>query len=96
MHLIKAAHDRGNYRAYHSMFKIIGQTLYTRGLPHEQQSIVDEAQSKVTINYVQSDEPVKAVLDIVKVVAVDQSIAKVTRLISSFNRVTSCCRSNTE
>lgn len=78
------------------MFKILGQTLYARKLPCERQAIFDEAQSKGTIEYTQTDDPVKGVLGIFEVVAVEPSIANVTRLASSFNRVTSCRRSKNE
>lgn len=73
--------------------QILGQALYTRGLPCEQQAIVDEAQSKVTMDSTQTVNPVMAVSDIVKIVAVDPPIAKVTSLIPSFNRVMYCRRS---
>lgn len=87
--LLKAPHNSGNDRTYHTLFKILEQTLYARGLPSEHQAIVDEAQSKGIIDNTQTRNPVKAVLVIVKVIAVDPPNAKVTRLITSFNRVTS-------
>lgn len=81
LNLLKTAHDSGNDRSFHTMFKILVQTLYTRGLPLEQQSIVDEAQSKGIIDYMQTVDPVKATLDVVNVVTVDSPIATVTRLV---------------
>lgn len=87
--LVKFAHDSGAKRSYHTLFKIIGQTLYTRGLPREQQAIVYEAQDKGTINYTQTDNPVDAVHYIVKVFVAYPPIPSVTSLITSFNRFTS-------
>lgn len=49
------------------LLKILGQTFYTSGITHEKQSIVDEAQAKGKINYMQPEYPVSTVLDIVKV-----------------------------
>ena len=53
--------------------------------------MVDEAQSKGLLNYKQDDQ-VKAVMEIVNLIAFDAPIASVTRLINSFNKVTSCRR----
>lgn len=79
--LVKAANDVGTDRAFKTLFYILGQTLNLEGLPKEQQLIVDEAQSNHIIDYMQTESPVKAVMDIVKIVAVDPLIAMVTRLI---------------
>lgn len=73
--LVKTAHDSGSDRTYKTLFKIIGPTLY-QCLPREQQPIVDETHNKQKIDYTQSNDPVEAVLDILKTVAVDPSIAK--------------------
>jgi len=94
--LMKAAHDEGEDRTYKTLFKILGRTLYERALPGDQQALVDEAQAKGEINYLQTDDPVQAVRDIVRIVAVDAPIAMVTRLISSFQKVTSCQRKKNE
>lgn len=66
------------------MFKVFGQTLDQRGLPLEQQSIVDEVKAKEVIAYHQTEDPVKVVLDIVNMVAMDPPNAMVTRVIGSF------------
>lgn len=91
--LIKAAHDSGNDSFYHTKFKILGQKSYLRGLSREQQAVVDEARPEGTVNYLHTGDPVKVALNIVKVVAIDPPIAKVTSLIAYLNRVTSCKRS---
>lgn len=62
---------------------ILGQTLYDRGIPREEQPSFYEAQSKGIIYYTQTKNHVKAVLDIFKVVAVDPTIDLVTPLITS-------------
>lgn len=43
-------HGSGDYRSYHTLLKIDGQDLYTRGLPWEQQAMVEEAQANGTID----------------------------------------------
>ena len=58
--------------------------------------MLDEAQAKGTIDYLQTSDPVGAVRDIVLAVAIDPPIAMVTRLISSFQKVTSCRRQKNE
>ena len=60
--------------------------------PPDQQAMLDEAQAKGTIDYLQTSDPVGAVHDIVMAVAIDPPIDMVTRLISSFQKVTSCRR----
>ena len=72
------------------MFKLFGRKLYERGLPDARKAIVDEAQSEGWLDYMQMDDSVQAALSIVKLVAVDPPISMVTRLISSYQRVTSC------
>ena len=73
----------------------LGRLLYDRGLPAAQQSMVDEAQSKGLLIY-KKDDQVKAVMEIVNLIAVDAPNASVTRLINSFNKVKSCRRLKTE
>jgi len=92
--LIKTAAEKGDDRHYKTVWATLGRWLY-RGLPSAQQSIVDEAQVKGVINYKQDDQ-VAAVRDIVELVAVDPPIAMVSRLISSFNKVSSCRRKKNE
>ena len=76
---------------YNTVFATLANHLYDRGLPSEQQSIVDEAQLKGIIDYKQ-DNQIAAVRDIIELVAVDSPIANVSRLITSFHRVTNCRR----
>ena len=73
----------------------MARQLHSRGLRPEQRSVVDEAQTKKEIDYRQENQ-IKGVQDIVHLVAVDPPIAIVTRLISAFNKVTSCVRRNNE
>ena len=56
---------------------------------------MDEAQEQGKIDYKQEDQ-VKAVQEIVELVPQDLPIAFVTRLIDSFNKVTSCKRKGNE
>lgn len=92
--LIKSAYDSGNDSSYRTLFRTLGQTLHTRGLPREQLSIVEEVQEKGTIHYTQTNAPVAAVHEIIKVVAVDSPIVAITRRITCFNRVMSYRRKN--
>ena len=78
-------------KIYKTVLANLGRLLYDRGLPAAQQSMVYEAQSNGLLNYKQDDQ-VKAVMEIVNLIAVDAPIASVTRLINSFNKVTSCRR----
>lgn len=93
---VKAAHDTGVDRHFKTIYKILGRTLYERGLPVDQQAIVEEAQVKGIINYKQDDDPIASVRDIVRTVAVDPPIATVSRLIASFKNVMNCRRGNKE
>ncbi len=75
------------------MFKFLRATLacqlYNVGLNHSHQRRVDYAQCQGLMNYKQNDQ-VKAVKQIIDVVAVEPPMVAVTRLIDSFNRVSSC------
>lgn len=77
---MKVVHDQGSDRAFKTIFKLLGRTLYDRGLPYSQKAIVDEAQAKGQIDSLQMDDPVEFFLQIVKLVAVDSLIAMVTNL----------------
>lgn len=55
-------------------------------LSWEKRSSVDEAQSKVLVDFHQRENPIKAVLDILNVLAVDQPFVVVTKLINSLKR----------
>lgn len=90
---IKFVHKAGQDRSLNKMFKVIGQILFKQALPREKQALVDEGQRKGTNNYLQTEDAVKTVLGIVKIVAVDVSMSKVTQKTTSFNRVTCSTRS---
>ena len=90
---LKVAHDQGTDRTFQTMFNLLVRTLYERGLPDARKAIVDEAQSKGQLDY---DDPVQAALSIVKLVAVDPPMSMVTRLISSYQKVTFCRRDRIE
>ena len=85
---IITAADKSKDKAYPTVKATLARDLYERGLPRAQKSIVDEAQAKRRLDYRQDDQ-VKAVSEIVELLAVDPPIAVVTRLISSFDEVTS-------
>lgn len=77
-------------------FKDFPQTFYSQWLPREQQSIVDEAQSKTHIYHMQTADLEKISLHGLDEVTVDSPIAKVASLLLSLNRVTCCRRANSE
>ncbi len=81
------------------MFKSLRATLacqiYNVGLNNSQQRQADYAQLQGTIDYKQDDQ-VKAVQQIIDLVAVEPPIVVVTRLIDSFKRVSNCTRKPTE
>ena len=92
---IRSAALKDSDRMYKTIFATLANHLYDRGLPSEQKSIVDEAQLKGLIDYKQDDQ-IAAVREIIELIAVDSPIAVVSRLISSFHRVTDFCRRRNE
>ena len=92
---IAQAAEKGEDRMYKTVFATLANHLYDRGLPSESKSFVDEAQANGQINYKQDDQ-VAAVQEIVELLAVEPPIAVVTRLISSFNKVSMCTRRKNE
>lgn len=93
---LNVAHDKGSDRRLQTMYRLLGRNLYGGGLPEAQKAIVDEAQEKVEIDYLQMDNTVEAALQIIRLVAVDPPITIVTRLISSYHKVTGCHREENE
>ena len=85
--LVATAAEKESDNLYKTVFDTLARQLYDRGLPQSQMSIVDEAQQRGLIAYKQEDQ-VKAVKEIVDLIAVDPPIAWVTRLIDSFKQVT--------
>lgn len=83
VNLLKTSHDSEKNRYCHKMFKIVGQTLYTRGLPREHRSNTKKAQSNNIVDHMQNTDPDEAALDVENVVAVDLPIAT-RRLQSSY------------
>ncbi len=69
--------------------------LYNVGLNDSHQRQLDYAQCQGLINYKQDDQ-VKAVQRSIDLVAVEPPMVVVTRLIDSFNRVSSCTRKPSE
>jgi hypothetical protein len=65
----------------------LGSQLY-RALPEAQRSIVDEAQARGEINFSQENQ-IKAVEEIVKLLATDPPMVIVSRLINIFTKFTS-------
>jgi hypothetical protein len=83
-----AAHSHDHY--FKAVNATLGRQLY-RALPASQPSIVDEAQARGAINFRQENQ-LKAVEEIVKLLATDPPMAIVSRLISTFSKVISCKR----
>lgn len=63
--------------------------IFEQGLSPAQKSIVEEAQAKGHIDFRQEDQS-RAVKEIVDLIAVDPPFSMVNRLITSFNKVSSC------
>ena len=93
---IKKAHDHGQDRRLSTRYTLLGQVFYTEALPIAQKSLVDDEISKGTIDLFTNEDPVKTVLAIVNLVAVDAPIAQVTRLINTYQAVVSCTRKKDE
>ena len=74
-------------KVYKTVFATQGRLLYGRGLPAIQQAIVYEAQSKGLLNYRLCDQ-IKAVIEILNLIAAYAPISNVTRFINSFKKVT--------
>ncbi len=93
--LIKVGAEKGEDKLYKTVFATLGRHLYSRGIPHDQKSIVDHAQEIGKVDYKQDDQ-VAALQQIVDLITVDPPIAVITRLIESFNRVSNCRRRKNE
>ena len=78
-----------SFKVHKTFPATLGLLLYYRRLHAGLQSMVDEAKSKYLLNYKQDDQ-VKAILEVLGHIAVDAPISSITRLINSFNNVTSC------
>jgi hypothetical protein len=83
-----AAHSHDHH--FKTVNATLGRQLY-RALPASQRSIVDEAQARGAINFRQENQ-LKAVEEIVKLLATDPPMAIVSRLINTFSKVISCKR----
>ncbi len=92
---IFAGSEKGEDRLFESLRATLACQLYNVGLNNSQQWQVDYAQLQGTIDYKQDDQ-VKAVQQIIDLVAVEPPMVAVTRLIDSFNRVSNCTRKPTE
>lgn len=92
---IAQAAKKGQDKMYKTVFNTLANHLYDRGLPSASKSFVDEAQASGKINYKQNDQ-ILAVQELVDLLAVEPPIAIVTRLISSFNKVSACVRHKSE
>ena len=77
-------------------FALLGRMFYNEALPEPQKSLVDDEISKGLLNLYNDDDPVKTVLVMVNIVAVDGSLAQVSRLISTYQSVVSCTRKKDE
>lgn len=92
--LIKASAEGGEEKLYKTLFATLGRRLF-ESLPFAQKSIIEEAQVNGKIDYKQSDS-IKAVKQIVDLIAIDPPITVVTRLIDTFNAVINCKRGANE
>jgi hypothetical protein len=88
--LVSTAAAHSHDRHFKTVNATLGRQLY-RALPASQRSIVDEAQARGAINFRQEDQ-LKAVEEIVKLLATDPPMAIVSRLINTFSKVISCKR----
>lgn len=70
--------------------------LHKDSIASEERNLVDEEQEKKIINYIETDDPIKAALDIVCIIPVDPPIESVGRLNNSFHNVTSCLKKRNE
>lgn len=83
--IMKAATELGEDRSYKANFIIICVIiLYNHALSIEERNLIDEAKEKNIINYIQTGDPIKAALDIVRIIAVYPPIVRAGRLINSF------------
>lgn len=82
---VKTSAKKGEDKAFNTVYNLLARHLFNL-LPDNQKSVIGEAQFKGLIDRKQ-DEKVKAVVDIADILAVHPSIAVVSRLISSFNKV---------
>ena len=93
---MKKANDRGQDRAIKTKYALLARIFHSEALPEAQKSLVDDEVEKGRIDLYKDDDPVKTVLAMVNIVAVDSPIAKVTRLISTYQKVVSCQRRKDE
>ena len=89
VHLVGNAVEKGSDNLYKTVFAAFGRQLYDSCLTQAQMGIANEAQLRGLIDYKQEDQ-VKAVNEIVDLIAADPPIDEVTRLIDFFNQVSSC------
>jgi hypothetical protein len=88
--LVHTAATQSEDRHFKTVNATLGQQLY-RALPSSHRSIVDEAQARGIIDFRQSNQ-LTAVEEIVKILATDPPMAIVSRLITTFTKVTTCKR----
>ena len=90
---MKEAHDKGEDRSLKTQYKLLGRILYSQALPEAQRARVDEEIANGNISLSDNDDvgnPIKVVLSIVNLVAIDPPTARVTRLFSSYQDVMNC------
>ena len=93
---MKKANDLGQDCAIKTKYALLARIFHSEALPEAQKSLVDDEVEKGKIDQYNDDDPVKTVLAMVNVVAVDAPIAQVTRLISTYQKVVSCQRKKDE
>jgi hypothetical protein len=92
--LVTTAANQSSDRHFKTVRATMGRQLY-RALPLSHRSVVDEAQARGIINFRQEDQ-LKAVEELVKLLATDPPMAIVSRLITTFNKVVLCKRKPNE
>jgi hypothetical protein len=88
--LVDTAAREPNDRQFKTIRATLGRQLY-RALPASHRSVVDEAQARGLVNYRQENQ-LRAVDELVELIATDPPMAVVSRLINTFNKVVGCKR----
>jgi hypothetical protein len=89
--LVHTAATQSEDRHFKTVNATLGRQLY-RALPSSHRSIVDKAQARGIINFRQSNQ-LTEVEEIVKLLVTDPHMAIVSRLITTFTKVTTCSAS---
>lgn len=86
---LKKAYEKGQDRQISTRFTLLGRVFYTEALKDAQRCLVYDSVARKEFDFDNDDDPIKLVLSIVNIVAVDAPISHVTRLIKSYQVVIS-------